>query len=498
MTDNSIISNSFTDPLHKGSKSRIEEDLPLIWKDAVKYAPSKILGMLMNLFLVPIYTNLLSPGQYGLYNVAISTLSFLCIIFSDWVGISGLRFFKEHSIKSDEKSYFSTLLFLLISNLVIMYSLAFFSFNYLTKIFKVPHHLLFLVLLLIIPVAIRALLFQILRAQIKPLSYTFVTVMNQFITIILAIYFIVYLHLEATSILLGMSISIVFSDLALLFFVRMGPYLNIQNVKSSILNNFYKYGIPIALSSLGMWIITQSNRYIMQYFKGSSFNGITAVGYNLTFSILMPLFAIITLAAIPRIINKYESGQDIKDTLTKLTGYYFIIFSPAILILSLLPQETVFFFSNSEYSEAFVLLPFLAISVFVFGLTEYTTLQYHLDKKTYINTIILLSSGLAGIILNILLIPKAGIIGLGIATLVSQLLYLGLSLVIRVKNLYWLPPFQTIKKCFISILICTGFILLVKPIFNQPNLYVFILKILGIVSIYSITLKLQFKKIKAD
>ena len=53
-----------------------------IFKDVFKYAPSKLCGMLGNALIVPIYTSLLSPEEYGLYSISIALLSFLCILFS--------------------------------------------------------------------------------------------------------------------------------------------------------------------------------------------------------------------------------------------------------------------------------------------------------------------------------------------------------------------------------------------------------------------------------
>ena len=45
-----------------------------IFKDVFKYAPSKLCGMLGNALIVPIYTSLLSPEEYGLYSISIALL----------------------------------------------------------------------------------------------------------------------------------------------------------------------------------------------------------------------------------------------------------------------------------------------------------------------------------------------------------------------------------------------------------------------------------------
>lgn len=465
--------------------SVIETSLSEIWIDMMKYAPSKIVGMLASLFLVPLYTNLLSPEEYGLYNVSTATLSFICIIFSDWIGLSALRLFKENKTLDSVKAYFATLLFLLTSNLFLMYLTGFFSFSAICDFFKVPSNLLLMVFVLIPPVAVRALLFQVLRAQIQPMAYTCSVIFNQLSTILIAVYFIKYWHMGAKALLLGMFGSIIITDVIMIIQSKINQSTDIKDIKFSMLNNFYKYGLPIALSSLGMWIISQSNKFVLQHYKGSYYNGILGVGYNLTFSIIMPLIAIITIAAIPRIFEKFESGVDTSPIITKLTGYYFLVFSPIVFILSLFSKEMVALFSNKSYADAHVIVPFLAVSMFALGLAEYTTIQYHLAKKTYLETIIRIFPGILGLILSIILIPKLGLVGVGVSTVVSYGAYLLLSIIVNIPELKWIPPYKEIAKTFIALFLSFAAYLVFHDAFGwvyQASLTI---------AIYVLSIKLQ-------
>jgi len=465
------------------------ESLTNIYKDAVKYAPSKIVGTLINLIMVFIYTNLLSPKQYGLYMVATAVISFLAIIFSDWIGVSALRFFKEHFKKDNIESYFSTILFLLVSNLLIMYLAGFLFFKPIEKFFQIPSNFLLFVMILIIPIAVRALLFQILRAQIKPLTYTFSVIINQLLTVGTAIFLIKQFHFGAIALLIGMGFSIVLIDIIMIFQTKYHKSVDHEKIQLSILTGLYKYGMPLALSSLGMWTITQSNRFILQHFNGSSYNGQLGVGYNLTFSIMLPLFSIISMAAIPRLFSKYESGIDVKPIISKLVEFYFVIFVPITFILCIYPKEIVSIFSNSKFSDAFILIPFLAISAFCLGLTEITAAQYQLAKKTSIDMNIRLASGFSGILLNIALIPKLGLLGIGIATIVSNFLYLLLSFIIRIDDLIWEMPYKSIIKSSIILILCLGMSILLRNFFNPMNGLYFILHIAVIISTYTVLIK---------
>jgi len=429
--------------------------------------------------------------------LATGALSFLCIIFSDWVGLVSLRFFREHYNKDDVKTFFSSIMFLLFTNLLIMYLIAYALFGKISEFFNISNGFLYLVLLLMVPVALRALFFQFLRAQIKPLAYTFSVIVNQLTTVGIAAWLILGFDLGVTGIIIAMAISISAIDFLMLFQSDICCTFRRNEVQGIVLKGFYKYGLPISAASIGMWAITQSNRFVLQHMKGSYFNGFLGVGYNLTFSFLMPLFSIITLAAVPRIINKYEAGKDVVPLISKLSGYYFMLFSPFVFLFCIYSKEIVSVFANSKFLDAFILLPYLALSAFFLGLAEYTTIQYHLSKKTYLDTIIKIISGVIGIVLSVIMINKYGLIGVGFAALISNFAYLLLSLVVNVKNLKWAVPKLDMLNVAIALICSYFFSLIIKSLIKADNLWTLMVNLALVMFVYVLVIRkgnLNFKK----
>ena len=321
------------------NKELEEKEIKGIFTDMLKYAPSKLCGMFGNVITLPIYTNLFSTEQYGLYTVSIAMLSFLCIIFSDWVGLSGLRFFRVHQLEKDLPKYLTTLVTILTINMVLMFGLAYLCRNWMFSFFHVPFRYLMAVLVLIIPVAIRALLSQLLRAQLKSVAYSVATILNQFVTIGLTVFFAKCFHLGAASILLGMGVAISLIDILLLYQCEILKIFKFQKVEWKFIVPIIKYGIPIAATSLSAWIISQSNKIIMGGISGFTKAAFVGVGYGLTMPILMPLFAMITVAAIPRIINLYEGKIDVRPIITRLLGYYILLALPLVVIMSIYSMD---------------------------------------------------------------------------------------------------------------------------------------------------------------
>lgn len=434
-------------------ENKIEEKVQIkgIFKDMLKYSPSKIIGMIGNAIVIPVYTNLLLPEQYGLYSLSIAFLSFLCIIFSDWVGLSGLRFFRKAQLADDLSEYLSTLVSMLGINLSLMFILSAIFQHKMITFFKISPVYFWAVLFLIIPVAVRALLFQVLRAQIKPASYTFSTILNQFMTIGMSICFIKWLHLGAMSMLLAMGLSITITDIILMFQSKIFSYFKRPKLSWSVLFPIMLYGFPLAASSLSGWIINQSNKVVMNSIKGFTDVAYVGVAYGATMSILMTIFSIITVAAIPRIYRLYEAKIDVRPIVARFMGYFLLAAFPIVSVMALYPQNVLMILNtNAKFMQASVLVPYFVFGTMFLCLTDYTTLQYHLANKTWITFIIKLMSGISNVLLTLYLVPKIGLNGVGVAMLASNFLFFFLSTVIRLKGLGMLVPRRQLSCIIIS------------------------------------------------
>lgn len=417
-----------------------KEFIKPIFKDIFKYSPYKLVSLILNIITVPIYTMFLSPSDYGLYSISIATLSFICIIFSDWIGLSALRFFEEQQIKHNVAQYFGTLVTLLSVNLLMMFSCSYAFRETICNFFHIPPRFLLIITVLIIPVAVRALLLQVLRAQIKPRSYSSSMILNQIFTMVFAVLFIKYFALASEGIILSMMLVVTLIDFMLIHQTKIHKTISFKGLKRETILKLCQYGMPLAVGKLSLWIMTQSNKFILQHYKGSLANGISGVAYNLTYSIILSLFSIFIMAAMPRIIKMYEKKQDVAKTISIISGHLIAMTMPFVIVFSLYPLDFVHLLANEKFSQAYIIIPAMSLSVMFMLLTEFTTIQYHLVNKTYIDTILKLAAGGFGIILNILLIPKFGIVAVGYTALIVNVCYFLLSILIIVDKIKWKFP----------------------------------------------------------
>jgi O-antigen/teichoic acid export membrane protein len=191
----------------------------------------------------------------------------------------------------------------------------------------------------------------------------------------------------------------------------------------------------------------------------------------------------------------YEAKIDVRPVITKFMGYYILLALPLIAIMSVYSSDyTILLKTNPKYYEASLLVPYFSFGVFFLGLADYTTLQYHLANKTHLEFIIKLISGIVGVVLNIMLIPTLGLIGVGIATFSANFLYFLLSAIVVLPDFHLKVPKNTLLRIFIAIVPTAFFSYAYKLGFiHIPGAVQFLLTIVVFYGLYAITKQFIYK-----
>ena len=123
-----------------------------------------------------------------------------------------------------------------------------------------------------------------------------------------------------------------------------------------------------------------------------------------------------------------------KKTGCKVRNYH-LMGCFVILGISFFSKLAIIILSNSSYLSAATLVPVILFSYFINGENEFFSLGIQIRNKTYITSLIMLVGGISNIFLNIILIPKYGMYGAALATLVSYTIINAINIRIS-KRLY--------------------------------------------------------------
>lgn len=209
-------------------------------------------------------------------------------------------------------------------------------------------------------------------------------------------------------------------------------------------------------SFVSFLIYTQTDRLMINHYLGVEEVGVYTIGMQLS-NILAILVGPIQNSLFPKFLELYRNDYQkyynfYKLTNTIITQFYLIITLISIIVV----KYTFKYVYSSQYDGAILIYSILAFSVFIKAngslQTSHMTIK-NITKKSFYKTLVSL---ILNIILNILLIPKYGINGAAIATLITQFIALFLidffikeyqeQAIIQLKSLNLIYLIKEIKK----------------------------------------------------
>ncbi|MFA4646579.1 oligosaccharide flippase family protein [Pyrococcus kukulkanii] len=197
--------------------------------------------------------------------------------------------------------------------------------------------------------------------------------------------------------------------------------LGVYMPRFTYMKEFLRFGLPTIPGNLSAWIVSSSDRYLIGYYLGVKYVGY----YNPAYSLGSLLNFIIGPLGflLPATLSKlYEEGKtdEVRLYLGYILKYYLIIAIPAVFGLSILAKPILTIFSTQEIAEkSYLVVPFVALGILFWGLYTLFVQIIVLLKQTENIGKIWMFSAFLNFVGNIILIPKLGIIGAAITTLIS-------------------------------------------------------------------------------
>ena len=249
-------------------------------KNTAIIAVGKICTQLISFLLLPLYTNILTPEEYGITDiitilimlvVPIITLQIEQGIYRELIDFRDNEEKKKNIITSSVSSVF----FQNVIYIVIFVILSIFIKN------KYKYFLLFNTIAYIF----NSIFLQIVRGLGDNVKYSIGSFICAFSTIIFNIVFLAYFKLGAYGMLLGNLLGYLCSVFYLLFSAKLYNYFKMKFLDKNIIIKLLKYSIPLVPNAICWCIFSASDRMIANLFLGVSSVGILAA--SLKFSNLL-------------------------------------------------------------------------------------------------------------------------------------------------------------------------------------------------------------------
>jgi O-antigen/teichoic acid export membrane protein len=393
----------------------------------ITYGISSVLGRCINYLLVPIYTSILCPSEFGIMTEFYSYIAILQIIYSFGIETAYFRF---HTCISGYKNFAQTFIILL----SLIFSLLIgFNATYITNLISHPGcesyiHISILILLidswLIIP-------FAYLRAIGKAKVFAFIKFMQitiNFILNLLVLYSVnnftgcktldkVYYILLSNAIANG-----IFIPLCIHRMDGFSIKISWKNIKHTIL-----YSLPIVY----MGLITVTNdifsRFAIKYWLPPSFCQENSSNHILgVFAACQKIAVLMSLAiqafryAIEPLLFSHIHGS---RSWYSLVMYWFIVFGCIIMLMLSLNIDFIahILLKKEIYKSALGVVPYTLFSYLLIGIYYNLSAWFKIVDKTYYGMFITTIGLVITVIGNAILIPHLGYFGSVYATLIAYL-----------------------------------------------------------------------------
>lgn len=197
--------------------------------------------------------------------------------------------------------------------------------------------------------------------------------------------------------------------------------LGLKIPKFEHIHEYLALSLPTIPTDLSFWVVDSVDRYIIGIFLGTAFVAYYSPSYTLgklVILILTPLSIIL-----PPILSRYyENNQleKIRMVLTYSIKYFLLIAIPFTIVISLLSKPILMALTTYEIAvNGYVVIPFVILSLILFGLYSILSNIIILKKKTKIIAILWIFCAILNVCINFILVPVWGIIAAAVATLAS-------------------------------------------------------------------------------
>ncbi|MBQ8317530.1 MAG: oligosaccharide flippase family protein [Lachnospiraceae bacterium] len=380
---------------------------------------SKILSFL----LVPLYTNILTTEEYGIYDSFHTTICLLIPILTLGISDAVLRFPLDK--ENDRKGIFSVAIKKYVISFVVLCIplLINFRFNFIPVVNE--YVIYFLAMYIVQTISGICINFSRGLDCIKEVGIS--GILCSIVMLVLNISFLKVIKLGLIGYFLANIIALLIQTLYLIISLKLWKFVTWSKQYNDLEKQMITYSVPLIANTVAWWVNSSSDRYVVIFLCGVTANGIYSVAYKIPS--MMSLFQTIFNQAWTLSTVKDFDKDDSKGFFSEVYALYnFGMVMGCSVLISGTKMIAEIMYAKDFYA-AWNYSPWLIISVLFGALSGYLGGIFAAVKDTKIFAKTTVVSAIVNTVLNIILVYFFGPIGAAIATLISY----WLTFVIRIK-----------------------------------------------------------------
>ena len=398
------------------------------------YTFGELLRSSLSFLLLPLYTRLLTPADYGILGVMVPVYSLLGILMALGLPAAMLRFYFDHDDEEARARYVSTVSAAMISSGLliglVMTALGPWLFGLLLPNVSFNPY----VLLVVWNAALSTISLApmtLFRARQQAQYFILFTLVDFLLNTSLILFLVAGQRQGALGSLRGQLLSAALMAVPSLWILlrtaalgringhSLGRVLSWEALRPSLL-----FGLPLLPNLLGTWVLNVSDRIVLDSLVSKEAVGLYTLGYQ--FGILLNLISVALNNAWTPFFYQ-NAGERKNDTmLGTFITYQTLLFTLLALAIALLGREAIEIIAAPAFWPAYQVTPWIALGYLARFLVFFPVNGLLFRKRPQWMAVATLLAAAANITLNLLLVPRFGIMAAAFNTFAAFLLLLAL------------------------------------------------------------------------
>ncbi len=390
-------------------------------KEAAVYGLSSIVGRFLNFLLVPFYTNYLARAEYGIVSNVYAYIAFAFVLYGYGMDSAYMRFVASAE-SGDKKQTLSIPYFsLLVTSVLFSLGVHFYA-PAISEVIGAEGHanliqyagwILFFDTLVIVP-------FAYLRMTNRAKVFAGLRILNIIINVVLTILMLAFFKMKLEAVFIANLIASAATAVMLAWIAL--PQLTLR-LSGRLFKDMLGFGLPYIPAGLAGIAIQVIDRPIVKALTNNDTLGLYQANYRL--GVLMMLVVGMFDYAWRPFFLTHARDNDAPRLFSKVFTYLVTLLMLVFVTGSFFVEDIVRirlfggYFINPNYWEGLSIVPIVLMAYVFTGAYVNFVVGVYLEKKTKYLPYATGAGALVNVVVNLALIPKFGITGAAIATLLS-------------------------------------------------------------------------------
>jgi len=431
-------------------KSNSDGGLKKVVQDMGIIGISKILISVSGIILLPVLTKILGPDGYGLWSLALVTISISVMVLRLGSPLAITRLFPgKDKLEIREDFYSLIILIILVTG---SFSIILFSFpNILADaIFDSQVIIVRIVAVIIFVQCLDKVFLAVFRAFREMKKIATINVISKYSEVGLAISLVLLGHGLIGAII---AVLVVRGSLSIVLYSIIHYRLPFKKPDFSSVKEYISVGLPATPGAISHLVVDLSDRYVISFFLGATFVGYYTPGYSLGKIVPTFLGSMLAFVLLPSVSEYYENDNIpmVKNILNLSTKYFLLISIPSFIGIIIVGRPILALLTTPEIArEGYIILVLSSVVGILTGLYQIFKQTVFVKKRTKLITVFWgLAAGI-NLVANIIFVPMIGIVAAGLTTIISYLIVTTLIINFSFKELPISFDYDSIRKIILS------------------------------------------------